>query len=90
MPFLTEKELRKKNKLIDKYLKNREILRKRLLEEKIGKQQLQTAAAEKYKPITEKLEQAQKTQLASIENLQDQLIILARKMDNVLNYKAKI
>ena len=72
MPFITEKQLREKNKLINKYLKNREILRNRLFNQKLGKQQLQAAAIEKYKPITEKLEEVQKkTDTLLIEKLQE-------------------
>ena len=59
MPFIKEKQLREKNKLINKYLKNREILRNRLFDQKLGKQQLEAVAIEKYKPIIEKLDEVQ-------------------------------
>ena len=70
MTFVNEEELKSKNKLIEKYLNNRRILKKSLRNEIQSKQQLQESASEILRPITEKLEETQK----KTDERQDKLI----------------
>ena len=69
MTFVKEEELKKKNKLIEKYLNNRKLL-KRLQNEIQSKQQLQETASEIFLPITKKIEEIQK----KTDERQDKLI----------------
>ena len=53
MPFATVKSVGERGALIKRFMKNREILRKRVVE-KVGKQTFQReAAAELQKPVVE-------------------------------------
>ena len=70
MTFVKEEELKKKNKLIEEYLNNRKLLKKRLQNEIQSKQQLQESASEIFLPITKKIEEAQK----KTDERQDKLI----------------
>ena len=54
MPFATVESVCKRDALINKFLKNRETLRKRVVDEKVGKQTFQReVAAELQKPVVE-------------------------------------
>ena len=70
MTFVKEEELKKKNKLIEEYLNNRKLLKKRLQNEIQSKQQLQESASEIFLPITKKIEETQK----KTDERQDKLI----------------
>ena len=59
--FVKEEKLKKKNKLIEKYLNNRKFLKKRLQNEIQSKQQLQESASEIFLSIIKKIEETQKT-----------------------------
>ena len=60
MPFKTVKSIEDKNKLIKEFLKNREALKQKLLEKKLGDQELARATEEIYQPVTKSVERAQK------------------------------
>ena len=70
MTFVKEEELKKKNKLIEEYLNNLKLLKKRLQNEIQSKQQLQESASEIFLPITKKIEETQK----KTDERQDKLI----------------
>ena len=53
MPFVTVESVGERNALIKKFLKNRETLRKRVVDEKVGKQTFQRVVAELQKPVVE-------------------------------------
>ena len=70
MTFVKEEELKKKNKLIEEYLNNRKLLKKRLQNEIQSKQQLQESASEIFLYITKKIGETQKKR----DERQDKLI----------------
>ena len=57
MTFVKEEGLKKKNKLIEEYLNNQKLLKKRLQNEIQSKQQLQESASQIFLPITKKIEE---------------------------------
>ena len=70
MTFVKKEELKKKIKLIEEYLNNRKLLKKRLQNEIQSKQQLQESASEIFLPVTKKIEETQK----KTDERQDKLI----------------
>ena len=60
MAFVKEEELKKKSKLIEEYLNNRKLFKKRLQNKIQSKQQLQESASEIFLLITKKIEETQK------------------------------
>ena len=72
MTFITEEELKKKNQLIKNYLDNKKVLKQRLQQQILAKQQLQENASKIFTPITKKIDEKQDK---LIENIQNQLAI---------------
>ena len=60
MAFVKEEELIKKSKLIEEYLNNRKLFKKKLQNKIQSKQQLQESASEIFLLITKKIEETQK------------------------------
>ena len=59
MSFKTIKSVEERANLKNTFLKNREILKQRLLDKKLGEQKLQEAGEKLYKPVTKSVEKAQ-------------------------------
>ena len=68
MTFVKEEKLKKKNKLIEEYLNNRKLLKKRLQNEIQSKQKLQESASEIFLPITKKIEKPRRKQMKGKTN----------------------
>ena len=60
MPLKTINSVENKNKLVKEFIQNREILKQRLIDKKIGEQNLQEATEKIYQPVTKTPDKAQK------------------------------
>ena len=75
MPFQTVRNEGDRKKLVETYLKNRETLKKRVLDEKVGKQTFQReVASELQKPVLEQQKQLEEERQKKTDERQNDLI----------------
>ena len=75
MPFATVESVGERDALIKKFLKNRETLRKRVVDEKVGKQTFQReVAAELQKPVVEQQQALEEERQKKRDERQNALI----------------
>ena len=75
MPFATVESVGKRDALIKKFLENRETLRKRVVDEKVGKQTFQwEVAAELQKPVVEQQQKLEEERQKKTDERQNALI----------------
>ena len=72
--FTRVEDLEQRNELVQKFLKNRSVLREKVLKESLGKQRVAEQAEELQKPVTEKLEENQQ----KVDEKQNEVL---RKLD---------
>ena len=75
MPFATVKNVSEHDALIEQFMKNREILRKRVVDEKVGKQTFQRdVAAQLEKPVVEQQQKLEEERQKKTDERQNALI----------------
>ena len=86
MAFVQVKSMKDHKVLIEKYLKNREILKKRIIDEKTGKQHFQEDVAQLFKrPIKAELDKQQDELMKEKEKLQEGQKALATTQAAIVN-----
>ena len=87
MSFKTIKSVEERANLINTFLKNRKILKQRLLDKKLGEQKLQEAGEKLYQPVTKSVEKAQtatdKKQDKMIEQLKENQTNITQAIDTL-------
>ena len=73
MLFKTVKSVEDKQKLISEFLKNRKILKQRLVEKKLGDEALQEASKKIYQPVTKSVEKMKESTDKKQDIMIDQL-----------------
>ena len=89
MPFATVESVGERDALIKKFLKNRETLRKRVVDEKVGKQTFQReVAAELQKPVVEQQQALEEERQKKTDERQNALIAKLQENQEAITDKS--